>query len=107
MGERRFTSLLSKLEVDVKSMAFIDRLNRLEELSLIPNKQVWLIYGKLRNDISHEYPDQMDKNTETINNIYHIIPDLFVILKSIHSYIDKIIISTVDSGLQFPQNPKV
>lgn len=104
MGERLFKSLLLCLQEDIKSMPFIDRLNRLEELSLISDKQQWLVFRKLRNDISHEYPDQIEKNTDTINSIYQSIPSLFLVLLTIHKYIDLNIISNLESTLVFPKD---
>ena len=42
MGQRLFKHLLASLAEDIRSMAFIDRLNRLEQLGVIPSTQEWL-----------------------------------------------------------------
>ena len=40
-----------------QNMPFIDRLNRLEKLSIIDDAEKWLNLREIRNLVSHEYPD--------------------------------------------------
>lgn len=48
-------------------MALIDVLNRLEKLELLKSSDEWIEYRKLRNTLTHEYPDNEDEIIEAIN----------------------------------------
>ena len=48
-------------------MALIDVLHRLEKLELLSSSDKWIEYRKLRNVLTHEYPDNEDEIIEAIN----------------------------------------
>ena len=56
MGTKLFSSLLSILGEDYKNKAFIDILNRLEQLQYIQSTQEWLLLRETRNIFTNEYP---------------------------------------------------
>lgn len=66
MGNRLFPFLLEVLAEPVETMAFIDLLNRLEKLEIIPSTIEWIELRRLRNDATHEYPQTI---TERINGL--------------------------------------
>ena len=68
MGERLFRYLLVALEEDVKSLSFLDILNRLEQLHILESKDDWLSLRKLRNEFSHEYSNELEENVNAIMN---------------------------------------
>jgi hypothetical protein len=85
MGQRLFPALLPSLEEDVKAMAFIDILNRIEKLGLLTSKNERLLLKKLRNDFSHEYSNDIRDNVETVNNLLgkaHFMYDTFAVIKN-------------------------
>ena len=85
MGQRLFPALLLSLEEDVKTMPFIDILNKIEKLGLFGSKDEWLFLRKLRNDFAHEYSNEAKENLETINSLFektHFIYDTFVTIKN-------------------------
>lgn len=67
MGDKLFPSILRELEEYKNSMALIDVLNRLEKLELLENSDKWIDYRKLRNSLTHEYPNNSDEVLEAIN----------------------------------------
>ena len=67
MGEKFFPLILSELQEYKRSMALIDVLHRLEKLELLQNSDDWIEYRKLRNTLTHEYPDNEDEIIEAIN----------------------------------------
>lgn len=67
MGEKFFPLVLLELEEYKRSMALIDVLHRLEKLELIDSSDTWIEYRKLRNTLTHEYPDNEDEIIEAIN----------------------------------------
>ena len=83
MGEKFFPLILSELQEYKRSMALIDVLHRLEKLELLQSSDNWIEYRKLRNTLTHEYPENEDEIIEAIylsieayidmKNIYHKI----------------------------------
>ena len=81
MGEKFFPLVLTELYEYKRTMALIDVLHRLEKLELLSSSDKWIEYRKLRNVLTHEYPDNEDEIIEAINlsieayvdmkNIYH------------------------------------
>lgn len=77
MGEKLFMLLLEFLkEENVRNKPFIDILNRLEQLGLLDDKNVWLELRKIRNNIAHQYEDEPQQATEALNAIYAAKPIL-------------------------------
>lgn len=71
MGEKLFMLLLEFLqEENLRNKPFIDILNRLEQLGLLEDKNVWLELRKIRNNIAHQYEDEPQQTTEALNAIY-------------------------------------
>jgi hypothetical protein len=57
LGSRIFPRVLSQLGEDIRSLAFIDMLSRLEALGFIDSADTWLTLREQRNRLSHDYPD--------------------------------------------------
>lgn len=92
IGERLFTSLLDFLgEEHVRAKPFIDILNRLEQLRLLEDKNVWLELRKIRNSIAHQYEDEPMLAAEAINAVYaskHVLETIYARLRT--QYLDRI-----------------
>ena len=67
MGEKFFPLVLAELYEYKRTMALIDVLHRLEKLELLESSDKWIEYRKLRNTLTHEYPDNEDEIIEAIN----------------------------------------
>lgn len=67
MGNKLFSVGLSSLGEPVEEMTMLDKLHRLEKLSIISNAQKWLSLRELRNEFNHEYPDQDQIKAESLN----------------------------------------
>jgi len=85
LGDKIFPSILELNGEKVKTMTFIDSLNRLEELELL-YKDEWMSLRKDRNEIAHEYSFNQDEVVDSINLIYNRIDDLLKIYDDINSY---------------------
>ena len=71
MGEKLFILLLEFLkEENTRNKPFIDILNRLEQLGLLEDKNVWLELRKIRNNIAHQYEDEPEQAAAALNAIY-------------------------------------
>ncbi len=66
MGEKLFPLILKELYEYKSSMSLIDVLHRLEKLELLDSSDTWIDYRKLRNTLTHEYPDNEDEMIESI-----------------------------------------
>ena len=67
MGDKFFPAVLRELQEYKNAMALIDVLNRLEKLELLKNSDDWIDYRKLRNALTHEYPNNSQDVIEAIN----------------------------------------
>ena len=76
MGERLFVDGLLLLGEDYRDKPFIDALDRLETLALIPSSVWWRELRELRNQIAHEYPERRDEQASAINAIVEKSPEL-------------------------------
>lgn len=84
MGEKLFVGLLEFLEeAEPRSKPFIDILNRLEQLGLLDDKNIWLTLRKIRNDIAHQYEDEPQLAAEALNAIYATKPALAHIYRTL------------------------
>jgi hypothetical protein len=71
MGEKLFVLILEFLEEEnPRNKPFIDILNRLEQLNLLENKNTWLELRKIRNNIAHQYEDEVQQAATALNAIY-------------------------------------
>lgn len=66
MGSRLFPALLRALGENIEPMSVIDRLNRLEQLELLPSASEWIKLRKIRNEFTHEYPESKEEHTEKL-----------------------------------------
>ena len=57
VGQKLFKSYLDDLGDYRDDMSFLDVLDRLEKLKVIESADQWMGYRKLRNELTHEYPD--------------------------------------------------
>lgn len=89
MGGKLFPAILENLGEEVLGIPFIDRLDKLEEMNIIPATNDWLLLRETRNIVTHEYPfitDEVIQGLNLLNKHYQLITE---ILKQIESYITK------------------
>jgi hypothetical protein len=88
IDEKFFILILEFLKEDhIRVKPFIDILNRLEQLGILEDKNVWLELRKIRNNIAHQYEDEPHPLTEALNAIYAAKPVLentYISLKAIY-----------------------
>lgn len=89
MGRKLFPQALKSLGEDYSERPFIDILNRLEKLELIPDHQQWIMMREVRNQLSHEYPSKPDETIEGLNSLYKKISDIDTIYTDLRKYLQK------------------
>ncbi len=67
MGLRLLPSIISLVDNDFSPKPFIDILNRLEQLEIIPSAADWQFFRNLRNNLAHDYPESLDQTIDTLN----------------------------------------
>ena len=75
IGRRLIPLIVEAIEADTSEMTFIDKLNRLEKFGLMEPGE-WNIYRKIRNDLTHTYPEEKQALVETINEAVAIVQRL-------------------------------
>ena len=67
MGEKLFPAVLNEFQEYKSNMPLIDVLNKLEKFELIDSADMWIDVRKLRNNLTHDYPNNEDDIIEAIN----------------------------------------
>lgn len=91
MGSRLFPSLLALLQEPGNLGAFIDKLNRLEKLGAIESASEWQTFREMRNQFSHDYPDDPELQTSLLNKGYASAKGLLASLERVASFADRYI----------------
>ena len=76
IGEKIFPLYLTILGENVQQLSFIDRLNLLEKLRILPSTEQWRMYRLARNAATHEYPDKLELMAENLNRIIILSKEL-------------------------------
>ncbi|MBS3778942.1 MAG: hypothetical protein KGY41_00960, partial [Desulfovermiculus sp.] len=66
MGTRLLPAIYAWLESDKRPKPFMDALNRLEQLGVIDDVNLWQFFRNLRNNLAHDYPESIDQTVETL-----------------------------------------
>jgi hypothetical protein len=70
MGKRLFPSIVSYIDNDLTPLSFLDILARLEQLGIINSDLDWQFFRNLRNNLAHDYPDNLNIMVETLNLLF-------------------------------------
>jgi len=88
MGEKLFKLTLDELGEYKDNMSLLDILDKLEKLELIKNANDWMLYRKLRNQLTHEYPNNEDDVIDGIKIAIKSYSEIETILYNIESYLN-------------------
>lgn len=88
MGEKLFKTFLDDIGEYKDNMSLIDILDKLEKFNIIENSYDWMSYRKLRNQLTHEYPDNEDEIIEGIYIAIESFEKIEKILINIATYIE-------------------
>lgn len=70
MGQKLFKTMLLFLKEDIEGMPFIDVLNLMEKLHLLENAKIWQELRDDRNALAHNYEDEPEEMSESINKLF-------------------------------------
>ena len=80
MGEKLFKSFLNDIGEYKNVMSLFDILDKLEKFEIIDSISSWMFYRKLRNQLTHEYPNNEDDIIEGIQIAIDTFDNLEMIL---------------------------
>ena len=86
MGEKLFKSFLDSIGEYNKTMSLLDALDIMEKLGIIQNADDWMNYRKIRNKLTHEYPNNQNEIIEGIKTALNIFEKIEDIVKVIENY---------------------
>lgn len=75
-GTQLFPAVLAALEEPYREWAMRDRLNRLEQLDILSALDDWEAVRAIRNRLTHEYPDDPERQTAILNEAWKLAPAL-------------------------------
>ncbi len=70
LGTKVLPAILEVTQEPGEYPTFIDKLNRLEKMGAIPSADEWTEFREIRNQFTHDYPDDPQLNANLLNNAY-------------------------------------
>ena len=89
MGQKLFRRFLMVIGDFYEDMSFIDILDKLEKLNIITSSDDWIRIRKLRNKLTHEYPDEIEEMKNEILMAIEMIHLFEETLSNIEEYLRK------------------
>jgi len=86
MSEKLFRRVLESVGEYKDSMSLLDVLDKLEKLQILKNVNQWVAIRKLRNQLTHEYPDNKEEVLEGIQMSLTYFEGIGQLLQSIINY---------------------
>jgi hypothetical protein len=86
MGEKLFKVFLDEIGEYKDNMSLLDILDKLEKFEIIQNASDWMGYRKLRNKLTHEYPNNEEDVINGIKLSMEAFNDIEEILLKIINY---------------------
>jgi hypothetical protein len=89
MGTRLFPAVLELSKESGELAAFLDKLNRLEKIGALPSAERWLLLREMRNQFSHDYPDDLELQSSILNKAFVLSDELLLVLNQIELFASK------------------
>jgi len=86
MGEKLFKIFLDEIGEYRDDMSLLDVLDKLEKFKIIDDAHRWMSYRKLRNQLTHEYPDNEEEVLEGIGIAMESYEHIERIIENIIAY---------------------
>lgn len=89
LGTKILPAILEVTQEPGEYPTFIDKLNRLEKMSAIPSADEWTAFREIRNQFTHDYPEDPQLNANLLNGAYKQGKKLQNTFAHIKKYIQK------------------
>ena len=87
MARRLLPSLYVLLEADTEPKPFLDVLNRLEQLNVISSVAAWQRFRNLRNNLAHDYPENLQQTADAVNELlehWHDLEAMYISARTVY-----------------------
>jgi len=74
MGTRLLPTLYTFLEGNDRPLPFLDILGTLEKYKVLTSLKEWQFFRNLRNNLAHEYPEDIEQTVVALNTLYEQWP---------------------------------
>ncbi len=88
IGEKLFKVFLNDIGEYRDNMSLLDVLDKLEKFEIVDSANRWIEYRKLRNQLTHEYPNNEDEIIDGIKIAIDVYYEIETVLNNIDNYID-------------------
>ena len=88
IGEKLFKVFLNDIGEYRDNMSLLDVLDKLEKFEIVDSANRWIEYRKLRNQLTHEYPNNEDEIIDGIKIAIDVYYEIETVLNNIYNYID-------------------
>lgn len=82
-GGQLFPALLAVLGEPIREWSVRDRLNRLEQLRVLPDAAAWDRIRAVRNRLAHEYPDAPERQAAILGLAWDTAPELLALVERV------------------------
>jgi len=87
LGQKLFRRFLEIIGEYYENMSFLDILDKLEKLGIINSADRWMEIRKLRNKLTHEYPDEIEEMKAELKEALDTFPELKNAIENVESYL--------------------
>jgi hypothetical protein len=91
MGTRLMPAVLKALGEEVAPMSAIDRFARLEQLGWLPSADAWAALRQIRNQFTHDYPDDAVERFERLQAATAAAGQLLTVMEQFDERICKLL----------------
>ncbi len=88
LGNKVFKTFLSEIGEYDDSMSFLDTVDKLEKMGIIEDSKEWLTIRKLRNKLTHEYPEELEEVKEELKLAMEKTDILIKTFQKIKAYLE-------------------
>ncbi len=83
LGNKVINEFLISVDEYAENLSMLDKIYKLERLGIIEDAELWKEMRRVRNHLTHEYPDHPDFTAADLNKIVELAPKLLEILHNI------------------------
>lgn len=92
IGVKIFPLILDILGED--ALTFRDKLNKLEKLSIIEDAHWWMEMREVRNQVTHDYPNNQDVLSADFNKMLPFVKELIIFWQNLKGYINNLLVQS-------------
>jgi hypothetical protein len=93
MGSKIIGDFLNMTGDARENMTMLDKIHLLERLEIIDDSELWKEMRNVRNNISHEYPDEPGLTADYLNKVFELAPKLLELYTNIKNKTETILSS--------------